>query len=333
MGELRGHFRPEFLNRVDEIVLFKPLTLAEIERIVDLQIDDVQQRLADRRLDARADRAGAGADRPRGLRPGLRRAPAAALHPARGRDADRPGAASPATSTTARRSCVDAEGDELVVHWPSPARSGACRPSQWAPPHTTNKGSDMTHLQTERGIVRVPAGTWKVDPAHSSVGFEVKHMMIATVRGRFTEFDGHASRPHEDLAESRVYGSAQVASIDTGQADRDAHLRGPDFFDAERYPRDPLRVDADRERRGRPLPRHRRPHDQGRHARGDARRDGPGRRRGPVGQRARRHRVPTARSTAPSSGSPGSSGSATGGLLVGEEVKILIDVSAVRTSE
>ena len=41
MGELRGHFRPEFLNRVDDIVLFKPLTLAEIERIVDLQIADV----------------------------------------------------------------------------------------------------------------------------------------------------------------------------------------------------------------------------------------------------------------------------------------------------
>jgi ATP-dependent Clp protease ATP-binding subunit ClpB len=50
MGELRGHFRPEFLNRVDEIVLFKPLTLAEIERIVELQIRDVQRRLADRRL-------------------------------------------------------------------------------------------------------------------------------------------------------------------------------------------------------------------------------------------------------------------------------------------
>ena len=50
MGELRAHFRPEFLNRVDEIVLFKPLTLAEIERIVDLQIADVRARLADRRL-------------------------------------------------------------------------------------------------------------------------------------------------------------------------------------------------------------------------------------------------------------------------------------------
>jgi ATP-dependent Clp protease ATP-binding subunit ClpB len=50
MGDLREHFRPEFLNRVDEIVLFKPLTLEEIERIVDLQIEDVRRRLADRRL-------------------------------------------------------------------------------------------------------------------------------------------------------------------------------------------------------------------------------------------------------------------------------------------
>jgi ATP-dependent Clp protease ATP-binding subunit ClpB len=53
MGELRSQFRPEFLNRVDEIVLFKPLTLQEIERIVDLQIADVRARLADRRLDLR----------------------------------------------------------------------------------------------------------------------------------------------------------------------------------------------------------------------------------------------------------------------------------------
>jgi ATP-dependent Clp protease ATP-binding subunit ClpB len=51
MGELRGHFRPEFLNRVDDIVLFKPLTLEEIERIVDLQIEDVRERLAPRRIE------------------------------------------------------------------------------------------------------------------------------------------------------------------------------------------------------------------------------------------------------------------------------------------
>ena len=65
MGELRGHFRPEFLNRVDDIVLFKPLTLEEIEQIVELQIDDLRRRLADRRIDARAHRRGARAASPR----------------------------------------------------------------------------------------------------------------------------------------------------------------------------------------------------------------------------------------------------------------------------
>ena len=48
----------------------------------------------------------------------------------------------------------------------------------------------MPTLQTEAGMVRVPAGTWSVDRAHSSVGFEIKHLMIATVRSRFTEFEG-----------------------------------------------------------------------------------------------------------------------------------------------
>jgi polyisoprenoid-binding protein YceI len=93
----------------------------------------------------------------------------------------------------------------------------------------------VTQLQTVEGMVRVPVGTWRVDPIHSSVGFEVKHMMIATVRGRFTEYEG-VIEAAEDLADSRVYGSAQVASIDTGDPNRDAHLRSPDFFDAERYP-------------------------------------------------------------------------------------------------
>ena len=95
----------------------------------------------------------------------------------------------------------------------------------------------MTQLQTERGMVRVPAGTWRVDPAHSSVGFEVKHLMIATVRGLFSEFDGVIEAAEDDPSNSRVHGWVKVASIDTGNADRDAHLRSPDFFDTERYPR------------------------------------------------------------------------------------------------
>jgi polyisoprenoid-binding protein YceI len=92
-----------------------------------------------------------------------------------------------------------------------------------------------TQLQTEQGIVRVPTGTWNVDPDHSSVEFEIKHLMIATVRGRFTEFEGKLIAA-EDIADSRAYGVVKAASIDTSQPDRDAHLRSAEFFDVERYP-------------------------------------------------------------------------------------------------
>jgi polyisoprenoid-binding protein YceI len=90
---------------------------------------------------------------------------------------------------------------------------------------------------TEQGIVRVPAGMWTVDPAHSSAAFEVKHMMIATVRGHFREFGGVLHAAEDDPSNSQVEGWANVASIDTGSADRDAHLLSADFFDAARYPK------------------------------------------------------------------------------------------------
>jgi hypothetical protein len=92
-----------------------------------------------------------------------------------------------------------------------------------------------TELRTEHGIVRVPTGTWHVDPAHSSVEFEVKHMMIATVRGRFNEFEGTIEAA-EDINESRVHGKVNAASIDTNDATRDAHLRSADFLDVDTYP-------------------------------------------------------------------------------------------------
>jgi polyisoprenoid-binding protein YceI len=76
------------------------------------------------------------------------------------------------------------------------------------------------------------SGSWSVDPAHSTIEFRVKHMMIQTVRGRFRDFDGAIVAGEEPS----VSGSIRVASLETLQAERDAHLRSPDFFDAERYP-------------------------------------------------------------------------------------------------
>jgi polyisoprenoid-binding protein YceI len=92
-----------------------------------------------------------------------------------------------------------------------------------------------TELDTERGIVRVPTGTWTIDPAHSSVEFRIKHMMISTVRGRFSEFEG-TIQAAPDYHDSKVRGTIKAASIDTNESNRDAHLRSADFFDAEQHP-------------------------------------------------------------------------------------------------
>jgi polyisoprenoid-binding protein YceI len=81
----------------------------------------------------------------------------------------------------------------------------------------------------------LPTGVWSVDPAHSKVGFAVKHMGIATVRGEFTDFDG-SLEIGDDLATAKVRGTVKAASVNTNEPQRDAHLRSPDFFNAEAYP-------------------------------------------------------------------------------------------------
>jgi polyisoprenoid-binding protein YceI len=81
----------------------------------------------------------------------------------------------------------------------------------------------------------IPTGSWTVDPAHSSVGFAVKHMGIANVRGRFTEFEGTLEMK-EGLADCRAHGTVKAASIETGEPQRDEHLRSPDFFNVEQFP-------------------------------------------------------------------------------------------------
>ena len=92
----------------------------------------------------------------------------------------------------------------------------------------------MTTATATTTRTAVPAGTWAVDPAHSRVEFQVKHLGIATVRGHFASFEG-TLEIGDDLASARAYGTVDPASIDTNEDQRDAHLRSPDFFDVERY--------------------------------------------------------------------------------------------------
>lgn len=78
--------------------------------------------------------------------------------------------------------------------------------------------------------------TWKIDESHSTVEFAVKHMMISSTKGRFTKFEGEIALDENDLANSSVSVSIDTASVDTHDAKRDEHLRSADFFDAANQP-------------------------------------------------------------------------------------------------
>ena len=78
--------------------------------------------------------------------------------------------------------------------------------------------------------------TWQIDAAHTDIGFAVKHMMISTVRGRFNDVSGTITIDEDNLAGSSVEVAINAASVDTRQEQRDTHLRSADFFDVENYP-------------------------------------------------------------------------------------------------
>jgi polyisoprenoid-binding protein YceI len=78
-------------------------------------------------------------------------------------------------------------------------------------------------------------GTWDIDASHSTVGFVVRHMMVSKVRGFFRDFSGVIVTA-EDPAQSTVTASIDLASIDTRQEQRDAHIRSADFFDVDKHP-------------------------------------------------------------------------------------------------
>lgn len=78
---------------------------------------------------------------------------------------------------------------------------------------------------------------WKVDPAHSSIEFQVKHMMVSKVKGAFKDFSASIEMDPEDLTTANIHFEIASASIDTRQSDRDKHLVGDDFLSTEKYPK------------------------------------------------------------------------------------------------
>ena len=77
---------------------------------------------------------------------------------------------------------------------------------------------------------------WNIDPVHSHAEFKVKHMMISNVKGEFSGVTGKLKFDEADIAQSQVEASIPVANISTHEAQRDAHLKSADFFDAEKFP-------------------------------------------------------------------------------------------------
>ena len=95
----------------------------------------------------------------------------------------------------------------------------------------------MTTATDTTTTVESLTGDYQIDPTHSRLGFAAKHAMVATVRGGFKVYSGEVHLDDENPQNSWAKVEIDVASVDTGNADRDAHLRTPDFFDIERFPK------------------------------------------------------------------------------------------------
>ncbi|WP_405623199.1 YceI family protein [Streptomyces sp. NBC_00076] len=102
-------------------------------------------------------------------------------------------------------------------------------------PHTRSTGAASAVLP-EPGLSAL-TGEWVIDPAHSRIGFSVRHAMVTTVRGAFTDYQSRLYFDGRDPARSKAEIIVSTAGVDTGVEQRDAHLVGRDFLDAATYPR------------------------------------------------------------------------------------------------
>jgi len=92
----------------------------------------------------------------------------------------------------------------------------------------------MSTLATQEAVT--PTTTWNIDPVHSTAQFKVKHMMISNVKGEFAAVTGTLTLDSGDIANSRIEASIDASTINTRDAQRDAHLKNADFFDVEKFP-------------------------------------------------------------------------------------------------
>lgn len=79
--------------------------------------------------------------------------------------------------------------------------------------------------------------TYKIDPAHSEINFKIKHLMITNVTGSFTKFDGTMESDKDDFTDAKIHFEADTDSVTTHNEQRDGHLRSGEFFDAAQYPK------------------------------------------------------------------------------------------------
>ncbi|MFD9212991.1 YceI family protein [Streptomyces sp. NPDC087659] len=100
----------------------------------------------------------------------------------------------------------------------------------------TNEAAAPAATRTVDPALVALSGTYAIDPAHSSIGFTVRHAMVTNVRGTFSDHEGTLQLDGSDPSRSAATIDVKIASIDTGIADRDGHLRSGDFFDVETFP-------------------------------------------------------------------------------------------------